>query len=296
MLNVHAVLRTAGSGVGAPGRGCDAPHQGALDRHLQGGQGIVEGVGIHQRLGAEEGLPRRPAQPLVKEGVRARDARVAQRVSFIDVADRHVDRQRRHRHQGLAIPVGRGDGLDLRIGGQHVGAQPDPGGQEREPRCGGLEAELQHAFVEFHYFKGTGLAGGAEVRLQGHEVHGHEAEHQLGDLSSGSQHADIGATVADDGQVPDVGLEQFPNDGHGLAPTAPAADAEGHAGLNGAGDVRYGAGLVHLSPESCIHGPRCRPPCCASARSRSSRTGVHRSRIRWGCRPGPACRRTPCRR
>ena len=225
-----------------------AMHQVALDGHLQRGQRIVERIRRYDLLGGEKGLAGSAAEPLVEEGVGAADARIAQYVRLVDMADRHIHGQRGHRHQFFAA-IGRGDGLDFGVGGQHIRAESDAGGEERKTSRRRLETELKHALVEFHHFEGPGLARGAEMRFKGHQVHGDEAEDQFPDLARRRQHAHVRAAEAQQREVGNRGLEKFPHEGHGFAARAPAADADRHAAFDPVGDVADAAGLVdHAIP------------------------------------------------
>jgi hypothetical protein len=82
------------------------------------------------------------------------------------------------------------------------------------------------------------LARLAVVRLQRDRVEGDEGEDQLLDLAGGAEHADVRTAVGHHGQVLQVGAQHFAHQGHRLAPRAPAADADGHAGAQ----LRYRSG------------------------------------------------------
>ena len=80
---------------------------------------------------------------------------------------RDVEVERRHGDQLLAVVV-RASVTVRRLGltREHVGAEPGPGRQERQPLRGRLQARLEHALVELDDLDRAGLAGRAEVRLE----------------------------------------------------------------------------------------------------------------------------------
>ena len=127
---------------------------------------------------------------------------------------------------------------------QQVGAEPGPGRQEGHPPRRGLQAEQQHALVELHGLDRAALAGDAEVRLERDGVERHEAVDDLAHLAGRAQQADVGAAVADDGEVLQRRAQDGPHQRHRLAPRPPAADADGHAVAQLGDDVLLGHALV----------------------------------------------------
>src|SRR5439155_10347363 len=63
-------------------------------------------------------------------------------------------------------------------------------------------------------------------------------------LARAAQQADVRTAVRDDAQVLRRRTAQRPDEGHGLAPRTPAADADGHPVLHLAGDLVDGDALV----------------------------------------------------
>ena len=80
-------------------------------------------------------------------------------------------------------------------------AEAGAAGQERHPHRRGPQPPLEHALVELHRLDGAVLAGVAEVRLERDRVEGHEPVDGLAHLARRAQHPDVGAAVADHGQV-----------------------------------------------------------------------------------------------
>ena len=57
------------------------------------------------------------------------------------------------------VGVGRAHRPQGRVDGEHVGAQPGPGGQEGDALRRGLQAEEEHALVDLHDLDAPVLAG-----------------------------------------------------------------------------------------------------------------------------------------
>ncbi len=115
-------------------------------------------------------------------------------VGPVHVHDGRVEAEGGHRHELLArlrrgsVTV-RSDGVDR----EHVGAQPGPRGQERNPLGGGQQPQVEHALVELGGFDGPGLPGRPEVGVDGDRVEGDEAEDHLGHLAGRAEQADVRA-------------------------------------------------------------------------------------------------------
>ena len=116
---------------------------------------------------------------------------------------------------------------------------------------------------------GARLAGRLEVGVGRDRVEGDEAVDDLGHLAGRTQQADVGAAVGDDGEVGEIGAEDGPDGGHGLAPGPPAADADGHAGVELGHELVEGQSLVS-------HG------CVLSARRRGGRASCGGRRRQGG--------------
>ena len=210
---------------------------------------------VDDGLGRHEAALGRPEEERVEEGVGAQDLAVAGGVGPVGVDDGGIEVEGRHGDQ-LHVGVGRvgqvgavgavGGAHQPQVGvdGEDVGAQPGPGGQEGHPPRGGLQAEEEHALVHLHDLDPAVLAGGAPVRIERDGVEGDEAAHDLAHLAGGAEQADVGAAVGHDGEVGQVRAADGAHDGHGLAPRAPAADADGHARAELADDVVDGGALV----------------------------------------------------
>ncbi len=96
----------------------------------------------------------------------------------------------------------RGSGRSqIRVDGEHVGAQPGPGGQEGDPLGGRLQAQVEHALVDLHGLDGPFWRAALKWGSSGDGVEGDEAEHHLAHLAGGAEQADVGAAVGHDGQV-----------------------------------------------------------------------------------------------
>ncbi|MNS49912.1 hypothetical protein D3C72_825440 [compost metagenome] len=145
----------------------------------------------------------------------------------MDVHDGRVQLDRRHGQQGLAVLIGGLDRLDALRG--NVRGQAEVGGQEGQPHGRGAKAPVQQAFVQLQNLQGACLAGGAEVRIQREMIQGNKTEDQLLHLAGRHQGADVGAAVADDGQVLEIGTRDGAHEGHGLATRRPAADSDRHS-------------------------------------------------------------------
>ena len=104
---------------------------------------------------------------------------------------------------------------------EEVGAEPDAGRQERHPPGGRLQAEQEHALVVGLVLDGAGLAGGAEVRLERDRVERHEGVDEALHLAGGAQQADVGAALADDGEVGEVGAQDRPHDATSACAASP---------------------------------------------------------------------------
>ena len=134
----------------------------------------------------------------------------------------------------------RSDGLTVRT------SEPSPARVGRKgTRCeAASRPEVEHALVDLHGLDGSGLAGRLEVGVGGDGVEGHEPVDHLGHLAGGAQQPDVGSAVGDDGEVGQVGAEDGPDGGHGLAAGSPPADADGHARCELADELVEGQSLV----------------------------------------------------
>ncbi|MNP32136.1 hypothetical protein D3C76_1253020 [compost metagenome] len=161
----------------------------------------VQRKAVFQAFARDKALLGGAGEQVIEIRVRPGHKAVTQAVGDIDVQERHIEVERRHRQQHLAIGVGRLDGLECRVQARHVGGQAATGGQERQTHAGGAQAPLEHAFVELHQLQLAGFAGLAVVGFQRNGIEGGEAEHQFFDLAGGAQHAHFRTAVGDHGQV-----------------------------------------------------------------------------------------------
>ncbi|MNO95863.1 hypothetical protein D3C76_875170 [compost metagenome] len=198
-------------------------------------------------------MGRGPHEQVVHVVIRTADLAHAACIGTVDVHQRRVELERRHRHPVLAIGIGRGDQLDLAVVAQHIGAQAHRRRNERHIHRRRAQTEQQHAFVDLHHFQRRFLARLAEVRFQRNKVQGNEGEHQFPDLAGRAEHADIGTAVGNHGQVLEVRAQNLAHQRHRLAPRAPATDTDGHAVTQLADDLGGGHLLVHR------HVPHWRP-------------------------------------
>ncbi|MNP14062.1 hypothetical protein D3C76_1063720 [compost metagenome] len=189
----------------------------------------VEVVAVDQVIASDVAVAGSADEQVIHVMVGAADLADPAGIGTVDVDQRGVERERRHRHPVLAVGIGRSHQLDLRVVAQHIGAQADRRGNERHAHGRGAQAKQEHAFVDLHHLDGGVLAGLAKVRLERNEIERDEGEHQLLHLAGRAEHADVGAAVGDHGQVLEVGTQDLADQRHGLAPRAPATDAEGHA-------------------------------------------------------------------
>ena len=231
--------------MGAAGGFHHAAHQVALEG-VEAGLGGVQFEARLDPLGGHVAGVRRPREEVVEVGVGAGDQGVAEAVGDVHMQDRRVQLEGRHRQQGLAVGVGRLDGLQLGVEAHHVGGQAAAGRQEGQAHAGGAQAPLEHALVQLHQLEAAALADLAVPGLQRDGVEGGEAEDQLLHLAGGAQHADLGAAIGHHGEVLELGAEDLAHDGHGLAPGAPAPEADGHAVAQAGDDIRRRHLFVHV--------------------------------------------------
>ena len=143
--------------------------------------------------------------------------------------ERHVEVERGHRQQHLAILIGGLNRLDVRVQTRHIRGQTTAGRQKRQAHTRGTQAPLEHAFVEFHQLQLTRFTGLSVVGFERNGIQGDKTEHQLLDLARRAEHADFRPAVSDHGQVLDRRTKNFTDNRHGLAARAPATETDGHA-------------------------------------------------------------------
>ena len=151
-----------------------------------------EFLGVDDLLDAHEPLRRGLQEQVVEVRVDVEVLPVAPPVTAVHVHDREVERQRRCGHQLLAVGVGRGDGADLGLALDEIGAEAHPGGQERHPPRRGLQAEQEQALVHLERADRAGLTGGPEVGLERDRVERAEGVDRLGDLARRAQQPEVG--------------------------------------------------------------------------------------------------------
>ena len=225
--------------------------QGRLDHAAD--QVALEGVvpGLLRRqletlldaLGGDEAALGGARKQMVEIGVATLNQGVAQTVGNVDVHEGGVEAERRHGHQGLAVVVGRADQLEVGVVGQHVGADAAAGWQKGQAHAGGTQPPLEHPLIELHQLQLTSLTRLAVPGLQGGET-----VDQLLHLAGRAQHADLGPAIGDHGQILEIAAQDLAHHGHGLAPGAPAAEADGHAIFELADCLGRRQLLVHCSP------------------------------------------------
>ena len=255
-LLVAPVVGRVGGEVGAAGGRGHPVDQHAMDGHRREGMTLVrQRAVLHQGLGGHEAAVGGAEEERVEEGVGAEHLAVAGGVGPVGVDDGGIEVEGRH---GDQLDVGVGGIGEVRavgtVGGAHqlqpgvdgedVGAEPGPGGQERDPPRRRLQAEVEHALVDLHHLDAAVLARGAPVRIERDGVEGDEAAHDLFHLAGGAEQPHVGAPVRHDREIGQVGTADGAHDGHGLAARAPAADADRHAGAELADDVVDGGALV----------------------------------------------------
>ena len=159
------------------------------------------------------------------------------------------------------------------------------------------------------------LARVAEVRFERDRVERHERVDDLAHLARAAQQPDVGTAVRDDAEILRRRAAQRADEGHGLAPRTPAADADGHAVVHLGRDLVDGDALVGnhsqldsdgaadrrrggIAPGPTAADPVRRvPECPADGRSSLRRAGRdrHRRLPRHRPRHRPALRRRPAR-
>ena len=226
------------------GRMHDARRLRAFPGHVTRLLALLERGRLDQLVAGEVGPRGRTREEVIHVQVRALDLAHAARVGAVDVQQRHVERQRGHRHP-LPVVVGRIDELESGAVPQHVGAEAHPRRDERHAHGGRLEAEQQQALVDLHDLDRSRLARRTEVRFERNEVEGHEGEHQLPHLAGRAQHADVGTAVGHDGEVPHRAAQDLADERHRLAPRAPSANADRNAVTQLRDDFAPGHELVH---------------------------------------------------
>ncbi|MNX50075.1 hypothetical protein D3C86_806920 [compost metagenome] len=177
-------------------------HQIALEG-IEAGLIGAQFQALFKALARDKALLGGAGEQVVEIRVRPGHQAIAQAVGDVDMQERHVEVERRHRQQHLAIGIGRLDGLEFRVEARHIGGQAATGRQERQAHAGGAQAPLEHAFIQLHQLQFTGLAGLAIVGFQWNGIEGGEAEHQFLDLAGSTQHAHFRAAIGDHGQVLD---------------------------------------------------------------------------------------------
>ena len=154
---------------------------------------LCTGPAVEQARGGHDPLaghvsPRRPPGRTGRRstGPGPRYCPLPRRVGPVQVDQRGVEAQRRHGDELLAVGVRRADRAQLRVDPQHVGAEPGPDRQERQPVRGGEQAPVQHALVQLGELDGAGLAGQPEVRLERDRVQGDETADHPAHLAGGA--------------------------------------------------------------------------------------------------------------
>ena len=226
---VTPVVGNAGGEVGPARRLHHAIGEQPADAHRLERTSGGEFLGGHHPLSGHEPAVGSTEEQLVEEGVGSEDLPRSGSVGSVDVHHGGIEAESRDGHQFLAVVIRGANGAERRIHDQDVRAEAGPRRQEGHALRGGKKAEVEHPLVDLHRLDRTGLAGRLEVRVGGDRVEGDEAVDDLGQLAGRSQQADVGSAVRDHGEVGEVGTEDGPHGSHGLAPRAPAPDADGHA-------------------------------------------------------------------
>lgn len=194
-----------------------------------------------QFLGGDDALHRQKAplgghqEEIVEVGVDAGVGRIAVAVTEIQVGEGGIQAQCRHGDQCL-VPaarrrIRRRDRLQLACPELwYRAAQPGANRQERQPLCRGLQTAAQHALV---HLPGLDRAAGAGVReprvVERRRVQRDEPVVDPLDLARRAQQPQVRPAVGDHRQIGDIRAQDGPHERHGLAPRAPAGDADGHA-------------------------------------------------------------------
>ena len=210
---------------------------------------LREVLGRYDLLGRQERPFRCHRHPVVHVEIAVEELCVAAPIRAVQVHEGDIELQCRYRQQHLGFGptgtrVGRSDGPQIREDAGHVGAEPCAGRQERHPPRRRLEAEQQHPLVPLRGLDRAGLAGDPVVGLEWDRIQRDETRDHLAHLARPAEQPDVGAAVADDGQVVDVGPQQLTHQRHRLAPRTPATDPDGHAATQLADDLGLGRALV----------------------------------------------------
>src|SRR5690625_4287405 len=222
-----------------------------MDIHPGDEQGVERGLGRelggrYDLLGRDDCAFGRHRQQVIEIGVGAEELGVAGGVGTVDVHEREVEIERRCGHVGL-IGVRGGNQFELRVGRQHVRAQPRAGGEEVHALDCRAQSGHVHPLVVLADGDRPALAGGGEQGVEWNGVEGDEAVNEAGDLPRLDQEAHVGAAEGDDGEVLDVGAQQGAHERHRLAAGSPPAQADGHAGFDQAHGLINRHGLIgHL--------------------------------------------------
>ena len=225
--HIDPVVRRGAGRVGAQWGFDDPGDDAALERVEAGVGGQIQPLGRHHLFGRDEDLIGGAGHQIVEEGVGAEDQGVARLICAVDVQNGGVQLDRRHGQQGLAVLIGRADRLDALRG--NIRRQAEGGGQEGQAHGRGPQAPVQQAFVQFKDLQRARLSCGAEMRVQGEMIQRNKAEDQLLHLARRHQGPDVGAAVADDGQVLKVRTRDGAHEGHGLSARGPTPDSDGHS-------------------------------------------------------------------
>ena len=159
---------------------------------------------------------------------------------------RHVELERRHGHQLLAVFVGRLHELQVGIHAQDVRAEPGARGQERQAAGPRLAAPTgacpRRARAPRRRRPGAPCesaapAGSSPARRSRRPASARDLRR--------AQEPDVGPAVGDHGEVSDAGAQDLADHRHRLAPGAPAPDSDGHSVPELADCFGGGRALVH---------------------------------------------------
>jgi hypothetical protein len=186
------VVGHAAGEVRAAGSLHHAIDHGPVDQqalHRRAGQQFAR---WHDLLAGKKAPRRRPAEQVVEVRVGAQVLPVAPRVGTVEVDQRGVEPQRRHRDQLLAVGVWGADRAQVRVDPRYVRAESGPDRQERQPVRGRQQAPVQHALVELGELDGAVLPSEPEVRFERDRVQRDEAGDDAAHPARGDQQTDAG--------------------------------------------------------------------------------------------------------
>src|SRR5579883_1647054 len=223
VLQVRPVLRRAPGEVRPPRRLHDPGDHGAEDVHVAAVR--LQALGEEDLLRGQERLAGRLGAQRVHVAV-AEDDAVALGIREIDMQERHVRPQGRHRDERFAVKRV----LDRRERGavpQDVRAEGRVRRKKRHALDRRVEPGHHRIFRPLLKLEGAVLAGAPEVRRQAHDLEPHEREDHFRHLAGADQQIDLGAAdVDDEPQIAPVAPRERPDQRHRLARQRRAPDGD----------------------------------------------------------------------